>query len=87
MFFLIAYAISWTAWTTLFAQHFSFLVGPGRWLYLTAVLAPHAAAVVSTAAQGGRGGLPAFYRRVLAASTVSVGNGGDLRAADYLSDT
>jgi len=65
MFFLIAYAISWTAWTTLFAQHFSFLVGPGRWLYLTAVLAPHAAAVVSTAAQGGRGGLPAFYRRVL----------------------
>jgi len=65
MFFLIAYAISWAAWSTLFAQHFSFLVGPGRWLYLTAVLAPHAAAVVSTAAEGGRGGLPAFYRRVL----------------------
>ena len=65
MFFLIAYAISWAAWTTLFAQHFSFLVGPGRWLYLTAVVAPHAAAVVTTAAEGGRGGLPAFYRRVL----------------------
>ena len=86
MFFLIAYAISWAAWSTLFAQHFSFLVGPGRWLYLTAVLAPHAAAVVSTAAEGGRGGLPAFYRRGPAASTVSVGNGGDLRATNHLSD-
>jgi uncharacterized protein len=65
MFFLIVYAISWTAWIILFAQHFSFLAGPGRWLYLTAVLAPHAAALGITVIQGGRAGLRAFYCRVL----------------------
>ena len=63
-FFLIAYAISWTAWITLFAKRFSPFAGPGRWLYLTAVLAPHAAAVVSSAAEGGRTELLAFYRRI-----------------------
>ena len=64
MFFFIAYAISWTAWITLFAQHLSPFAWPGRWLYLTAVLAPHGAAVVSTAVEGGRAELRAFYRRV-----------------------
>ncbi len=60
MFFLIAYAISWAAWITLFARHFSPLAGPGRWLYLTAVLAPHGSALVSTAVEGGRAELGAF---------------------------
>jgi membrane protease YdiL (CAAX protease family) len=65
MFFLIAYAISWTAWITLFAQHFSPFAWPGRWLYLTAVLAPHGAAIVSTALECGRAELRAFYTRVM----------------------
>ena len=64
MFFLIAYAISWTAWITLFARHFSPLAGPGRWLYLAAVLAPHGAAFVTTAMEGGRAKVQAFYRRI-----------------------
>jgi membrane protease YdiL (CAAX protease family) len=64
MFFLIAYAISWTAWITLFARHLPPLAWPGRGLYLAAVLAPHAAALVSTAVEGGRGELRAFYRRI-----------------------
>ena len=41
-FFVIAYLISWAAWITLFARHLSHLVGLGMWLYLLAVLAPHA---------------------------------------------
>jgi CAAX protease family protein len=65
MFFLITYAISWTAWIILFAQHFSFLAGPGRWLYVIAVLAPHGAALVSVTVEGGRAELLGFYRRVL----------------------
>jgi membrane protease YdiL (CAAX protease family) len=65
MFFFLAYAISWTAWLILFAQHLYPLGGPGRWLYLVAILAPHAAAVVSTAAEGGRTELLAFYRRIM----------------------
>jgi uncharacterized protein len=65
MFFLIAYAISWTAWITLFVQHFSPYAGGGRWLYVAAIIAPHVAALVITAAEGGRAGLRAFYRRVL----------------------
>jgi membrane protease YdiL (CAAX protease family) len=64
VFFFITYAISWTAWITLFAQHFAPLSGPGRWLYLTAVLAPHGAALMSTAVESGRAGLRAFYHRV-----------------------
>jgi len=64
MFFLIAYAISWTAWIALFAQHFSPFAWPGRWLYLAAVLAPHGAALVSSAVEGGRAELGAFYRRI-----------------------
>lgn len=64
MFFLIAYAISWTAWITLFARHLPPLVWPGRGLYLAAVLAPHGAALVSTAVEGGRAELGAFYRRI-----------------------
>jgi uncharacterized protein len=64
MFFLIAYAISWTAWITLFARHLPPFAWPGRWLYLAAVLGPHAAALVSTAVEGGRAGLGAFYRRI-----------------------
>ena len=64
MFFLIAYAISWTAWITLFARHLPPLAWPGRWLYLAAVLAPHGAALVSSAVEGGRAELGAFYRRI-----------------------
>src|SRR5438132_8507102 len=64
-FFLIAYGISWTAWIILFAQRFSPLMGPGRWLYLTAVLAPHGAALRSTTVEGGRSGVRAFYSRVM----------------------
>ena len=65
MFFLIAYAISWTAWISLFARHLSPFAWPGRWLYLAAVLAPHGAALVSTALEGGRAELGAFYRRIM----------------------
>jgi CAAX protease family protein len=65
MFFLIAYVISWTAWITLFVQRFSPFAGRGRWLYVAAVIAPHVAALVITAVEGGRTGLRAFYRRVL----------------------
>jgi CAAX protease family protein len=65
MFFLIAYAISWTAWITLFAQRFCPFAGRGRWLYVAAVIAPHVAALVITAVEGGRAGLRTFYRRVL----------------------
>lgn len=64
MFFLTAYLISWAAWTTLFARHLSHLVGLGLWLYLTAVLAPHASAVLITAVERGLPGLQAFYRVV-----------------------
>jgi uncharacterized protein len=64
-FFLTAYAISWTAWITLFAQRFSPFAGRGRWLYVAAVIAPHVAALVITAVERGRAGLRAFYRRVL----------------------
>jgi membrane protease YdiL (CAAX protease family) len=65
MFFLIAYAISWTAWFTLFVQRFSPFAGRGRCLYVAAVIAPHVAALVITAVEGGLAGLRAFYRRVL----------------------
>ncbi len=65
MFFLIAYAISRTAWIALFAQHLSPFAWPGRWLYLTAVLAPHGAALMSAAVEGGRAELGAFYRRIV----------------------
>jgi membrane protease YdiL (CAAX protease family) len=64
MFFLTAYLISWAAWITLFARHLSHLVGLGLWLYLAAVLAPHASAVLITAVERGRPGLQAFYRLV-----------------------
>jgi len=64
MFFLIAYAISWTAWITLFARHLSPFAWPGRWFYLAAVLAPHGGALVSSAVEGGRAELRAFYGRV-----------------------
>ena len=64
MFFLIAYAISWTAWIVLFARHFSPFAGPGRWLYVIAILAPHAAAIIITAAEGGYAQLREFYQRV-----------------------
>jgi uncharacterized protein len=64
MFFVIAYAISWTAWITVFARRFSPFVGAGRWLYVIAVLAPHGAALVSAAVEGGRAGLLEFYRRI-----------------------
>lgn len=64
LFFLIAYSISWTAWITLFARHLSYRVGSGFWLYLAAVLAPHASAVVITAVERGRPGFRAFYRLI-----------------------
>jgi len=64
MFFLIAYAISWAAWITLFAQHLSPRVGVGFWLYLLAVLAPHGSAILMTTSEGGRTALATFYRRV-----------------------
>src|SRR5438552_17264212 len=65
MFVLIAYAISCTAWIALFAQHLSPFAWPGRWFYLAAVFAPHGAALVSTAVEGGRAELGAFYRRIM----------------------
>src|SRR5437763_13720920 len=65
MFFLIAYAISWTAWIALFARHLSPFAWPGRWFYLAAVFAPHGAARVSTAVEGGRAELGAFCRRIM----------------------
>ena len=64
IFFLIAYAISWTAWIILFAQHFSPFGGAGRKLYVIAVLAPHAAALVTTALGGGSAAIRGFYCRV-----------------------
>jgi uncharacterized protein len=64
MFFLIAYAIGWTASITLFARYLSPFAWPGRWSYLAAVLAPHGAAFMSAAVEGGRAELGAFYRRV-----------------------
>lgn len=61
-FFVIAYAISWAAWVALFERGLSHLAGPGMWLYLVAVLAPHASALINTLIEGGRAGVRAFYR-------------------------
>ena len=59
-FFVIAYLISWAAWITLFARHLSHLVGLGMWLYLLAVLAPHASVVFNTAMEAGSAGVRGF---------------------------
>jgi CAAX protease family protein len=64
MYFLIAYSIAWTAWLTMFVGHFSPFARPGTLLYLAAVFAPHASAVLCTVAQRGREGLRAFYGQV-----------------------
>jgi CAAX protease family protein len=61
-FFIIAYSISWAAWIALFERRLSHLTGPGLWLYLAAVFAPHASALINTAIEYGRAGVRAFYR-------------------------
>jgi uncharacterized protein len=63
-FFLIAYLISWSAWIALFSLHYSHLAGAALYLYLVAVLAPHASAVVVTVRERGFVGLRTFYGRV-----------------------
>ena len=73
MFFVTAYLISWVAWMTLFARHLSHLVGLGLWLYLIAVLAPHASAVLITAIERGRPGLLTYYRLVFGAVPIRWG--------------
>ena len=64
IFFATAYTISWAAWVALFAQHLSPFTGLGRCLYIVAVLAPHAAAILITAMEGGGTAVTAFYRRI-----------------------
>jgi membrane protease YdiL (CAAX protease family) len=61
LFFIVAYAISWAAWSALFALRLSHLAGLGLCLYLLAVFAPHGSAVVVTALEAGRRGLLEFY--------------------------
>jgi membrane protease YdiL (CAAX protease family) len=63
-FFLIAYLISWSTWIALFSLHYSHLAGTGLYLYLVAILAPHASAVIVTARERGFLGLGTFYGRV-----------------------
>src|SRR5215472_5027655 len=63
-FFLIAYLISWSAWIALFSFHYSHLAGTGLYLYLVAILAPHASAVLVTVLERGFVGLGPFYGRV-----------------------
>jgi uncharacterized protein len=63
-FFLIAYLISWAAWITLFTRRLSHLVGAGFWLYMAAIVAPHASACLMTAVEGGIPSLKTFYRLV-----------------------
>jgi membrane protease YdiL (CAAX protease family) len=63
-FFLIAYLISWSAWIALFSLHYSHLAGTGLYLYLVAIFAPHASAVVVTVLERGFVGLGTFYGRV-----------------------
>jgi uncharacterized protein len=64
LFFAIAYAVSWSAWTVLFKRNLSHLQGPGFSLYLLAVLSPHLAAVLVSALEGGTSGAVEFYGRV-----------------------
>jgi uncharacterized protein len=64
LFFAIAYAVSWSIWAILFSKHLSHIHGAGFYLYLFAVLAPHFAAVLVTAFEGGRTGIVEFYGRV-----------------------
>ena len=61
-FFVTAYVLSWAAWAVLFERRLSHLTRPGLWLYLAAVLAPHASALLNTLIEGGRAGARAFYR-------------------------
>ena len=69
-FFLIAYLISWSAWIALFLLHYSYLTGTGLYLYLVAILAPHASAVVVTILERGFVGLGTFYGRVFRRASV-----------------
>ena len=64
LFFLIAYLISWSAWIALFSLHYSYLTGTGLYLYLVAILAPHASAVLVTILERGFVDLGTFYGRV-----------------------
>src|SRR5215475_8378202 len=61
LFFAIAYLISWGAWIALYRLRLPYLAGAGLWIYIVAVLAPHAAAVTMTIAREGRAGLQKFY--------------------------
>lgn len=63
-FFLIADLISWSAWIALFSLHYSHLAGTGLYLYLVAIFAPHASAVLVTVLERGFVGLGTFYGRV-----------------------
>jgi membrane protease YdiL (CAAX protease family) len=62
-FFATAYAISWAAWLTLWASGFAPFSGVGRALYIVAILAPHASALVVSAAREGRVGVRSLYAR------------------------
>jgi uncharacterized protein len=64
VFFFLAYSLSWEAWLTILVRHLAPFQRPGVWLYLMAVLGPHASAVLCTAVERGSGGLRAFYRLV-----------------------
>jgi hypothetical protein len=64
MFFVLSYSISWPLWILLFVHHLSYLAGAGLWVYLFAVFAPHASAVVNTALESGWHGLRTFYERI-----------------------
>ena len=64
MFFALSYSISWPLWIVVFVHHLSHLAGTGLWLYLLAVFAPHASAVVNTALESGWHGLRRFYERI-----------------------
>jgi uncharacterized protein len=64
MFFVLVYSISWPLWIVLFVRHQSHLAGAGLWLYLFAVFAPHASAVLNTALGSGWHGLRTFYQRI-----------------------
>jgi membrane protease YdiL (CAAX protease family) len=64
LFFVMAYSISWAAWIALFTLRLSHLADVGLCLYLVAVLAPHASAIIVTALERGRLGLRDFYRLV-----------------------
>jgi uncharacterized protein len=64
LFFGVAFAISWSAWSILFGLHLSHIQGAGFSIYVVAILAPHASAVLSAAHESGSSGVREFYRTV-----------------------